>query len=705
MAKSKYKDTSRDKLAAAPIKNILFIPKIWFIICAAALFFCLWINIPDLARAQDAELEFNLDVNSNTTALPEIFKPAVDLSGRGWHNMDSWPQALAASEALDIWQKDIGFGGIYRVQYNLWEINEQAKADTLQGNLLANYESIIKKVNDAGGIIILNIFGTPAGLGKVLDKKSPSLDLNAFKELVKSHIRQLSCNKKYNIWYEVWNAPDLDDFFLGGTQEYLSMYRAVAEGIKELEAEAKIHIPVGGPAASWWFQACGNNTIMSPEKSLLYELIKYCYNYQLPLDFITWHTYSTDHKQEYEITGYNKTSLSLIRDWLTYFKFDVNTPLIIDEWNYDSGANFLPARQEKANICASFIPARIKNMHEAGLDYQIYFSLEDFHNNKEHVVRNTGIFWFDAEAQEFKAGPKPIYNVFRMLASLGKEKFVLPKANGDFIDIIATKKEGYIAVLIYNYIDPYMAKNYLSRNIASLNDSERKVLLSFIKSDKLGKIITSQINVNSLRVSKKLKSMLKKAQELNTEMNKFSSIDRKVRINIKNLKENYLYQRYAIDSSSGFNAEFIPVEENPASGAELFSVLLTMPPYSVQEIILAKKPQEEAAVIAVDSGQPQAAVSDKAGGAVDKNDKEIEGISAAALNQTKTEAPGNAGNIFTKTAEEETSIATISNQSQSEAEMGSNAESILKNSSLEEKAALGTGSLGPRSQVSNNTAN
>ncbi len=705
MAKSKCKYTSRVKLADIQIKNILFTPKFGFIICAAVLFFYLGVNIYDLARAQDADLEFNVDVNSNTTVLPNIFKPSVDLSGRGQHNMNSWPQTLAASEALDIWQKDIGFGGIYRIQYNLWEINERAKMDTLQDNLLSNYESIIKKVNDAGGIVILNIFGTPAGLGKVLDKKSPSLDLNVFKELVKNHIRQLSCSKKYNIWYEVWNAPDLDDFFLGGTQEYLSMYRAVAEGIKELEAEAKMHIPVGGPAVSWWFQVCGNNTIMSPEKSLVYELIKYCYNYQLPLDFITWHTYSTDPKQEYEITGYNKASLSLIRDWLAYFKFNVNTSLIIDEWNYDSGANFLPARHEKANICASFIPARIKNMHEAGLDYQIYFSLEDFHNNKEHVVRNTGIFWFDAEAQEFKGGPKPIYNVFRMLANLGKEKFVLPKANDDFIDIIATKKEDYIAILIYNYIDPYMAKNYLSRNIAGLNDSERKVLLSFIKSDKLEKIITSQIKVDSLKVSKKLKSMLKKAQELNIEANKFRSIGRKVRINIKNLKEKYLYRRYAIDSSSGFNAEFIPAEENEASGAELYSVLLTMPPYSVQEIILAKKPKEEAVVTAVDAGQPQAAISDNAGKALDKNDKEIGVTSTDTLNQTKTEATGNAGNIFTKTVEEETSMAIISNQSQSEGEMENNTGSILKNSSLEEKAVFETKPVQVRAQVNNKTAN
>ena len=56
---------------------------------------------------------------------------------------------------------------------------------------MANYENIIKKITDAGGIVILDIFGTPAGLGKALDKKSPPWDLKAFKELVKSYIREL----------------------------------------------------------------------------------------------------------------------------------------------------------------------------------------------------------------------------------------------------------------------------------------------------------------------------------------------------------------------------------------------------------------------------------------------------------------------------------------------------------------------------------
>ncbi|MFA5156466.1 MAG: hypothetical protein WC532_03610 [Candidatus Omnitrophota bacterium] len=561
------------------------------LICNLAL--VIWCLTSVVFAQESNELEFTLDVNSPTISLPKIFRPNIDLSGRGQHYAASWPQGMAAPEVLDTWGKDIGFTGMYRLQYNLWEINASAKDKSQQDSLLANYESIIKRINDAGGVVILDIFGTPAGLGKALDKKSPPLDLRAFKELIKGYIRELSCNKKYNIWYEVWSAPDLDDFFLGRKQEYLAIYRAVAESIVELEAETKINIPVGGPGVSWWFQNCDSNSIITPEKSLIYDLIRYCYRSRLPLDFISWHAYSTDPKVEFEVTRYNKTSVALVRDWLSYFHFQRDTPLIIDEWNYDSGANLLPARGEFANVAASFIPARLKNMYEAGLDLQLYFCLEDFQSNKENVVRNTGVFWFDSEASEYKGSPKSTYNVFRMMSGLGKNMFVQPKTNDDFCGMIATKEDGYVALLLYNYIDPYIGRNYLSRKIASLNDSERRTLLGLARTEKIEKIFSREIDVSTLRpATGKLKTMLKKAQELNDKAKAAKSAGRAIKLAIKNLKEDYVYQRFVVDPDCSFNCKFAALEEKEIKGSALYQEALTLPAYSAQMIILKKKPAE-----------------------------------------------------------------------------------------------------------------
>jgi hypothetical protein len=406
-------------------------------------------------------------------------------------------------------------------------------------------------------------------------------------------MRALSCERKYAIWYEVWSAPDTDEFFLGKRQEYLGLYRAVAEAARELENETKIHIPVGGPSVSWWFQNIDGNTIINPERSLIYELIRFCYHYRLPLDFISWHAYSTDPKADQDVTVYKKSSVALIRDWLNYFRFNKHTPFIVDEWNFDAGNNMSPARHDKSHIAASFIPARLKNMYEAGIDNQVYFCLEDFQNNAAGVVRNTGVFWYEAEPPGYKGAPKSIYNIFRMLAGLGGRLFLSSVKPGDeFVGMIATKEHEQIIILIYNYIDPDIARSLLSRNIASLSDGERKLLLNLVKANKLDKIIRSESDIARLRVPRHLRQLLSQAQRVNERAVKFSLSSRSVKLLIKNLKGRYLYQRFTVDSLCGLYCDFIPKEDEAVEINDLYQDALTLNPYSVTMIVLRKSQLE-----------------------------------------------------------------------------------------------------------------
>jgi len=565
-----------------------------FIICASALFSVFCFGACNLSFAQDGELTFTVDVNSPTVPTPKIFKPSLDLSGRGFHRDMVWPQNLAAQEVLDTWQKDIGFSGIYRVQYNLWEIYQLAKNKGAQDKLVANYESVIKRVSDSGGVVILNIFGTPAGLGKALDKKSPPVNLKAFKELVKNHIRHLSCDKRYNIWYEVWSAPDLDDFFLGRKQEYLNLYRAIAEAILELESEYKIHIPLGGPSVSVWFQNVEPNTVLTPERSLIYELIRFCYHYHLPIDFISWHNFSVESQMEKEVTVYKKSVVSLIRDWLSYFKFDRNTPFVIDEWNYDRGLNILPERREHANIAASYIPSRINDMRGAGIDYQTYFSLEDFQNNKEGIIRNTGVFWFDSDSSGYKGGAKSIYNVFKMLGQLGNNMYTVSAGQKDeFVGVIATARDKDTVILVYNYVYQNIPAGIISQNIAVTNVAERKFLLDLVKSGKIDKLMAQDVDLSGLKTTKGAKSLLKRAKELNDKAIKFSSCPRNVKITLKNINGDYILRRYALDAACAASCAFEAAEEKSFSASGTYEESLSVNPYSIYLLVLTVKPKDE----------------------------------------------------------------------------------------------------------------
>ncbi len=560
----------------------------------SVIFLLFFLGNPCFAQNPD-ELEYNLDLNSPTVSLPKIYKPSIDLSGRGSHHDMTVPQTLAAKDALASWQADLGFGNFYRIQYNLWEIQQLARDKPAQEKLLANYEEVIKKINDGGGTVILDLFGTPYGLGRVLDKNSPPHNLKAYKELVKNTIRKLSCEQKYNIWYEVWNAPDQGDFFLGERSEYLNLYRAAAEAVKELRQEAKIHIPLGGPSVTSWFRNIEPNNILFPERSLIYELIKYCYSYRLPLDFISWHAYSSDPQEEKQDTIYNKPPAQLIREWLSYFHFDNNIPLVIDEWNFDGPANILSERGKSAYISASYIPARLKNMYEAKIDYQAYFCLEDFGGNKAGANRNLGINSFDIAHPDSKSYPKANYNVFRMLGLLGQDLFAAG-INDEFTGIISTKSPDYFALLIYNYIDQQAAMNYLSRNIVYLNSAERKAALNIIKSDRMEKILSGQLDIATLRLSAKPKGMLGRAIELNNLVKRFSKDSRKIKISLKGLKDTYVLAKYTVDNNCSRDCEFKPSADKDIDFSQGYIETVEASPYSVQLFVFKKKLQPPLAV-------------------------------------------------------------------------------------------------------------
>jgi hypothetical protein len=542
-----------------------------------------------VSAQQTGSLEYTLDLKGNTIPLPQVFKPNIDLSGRGFPQDVGWPQSVARAEVLTMWDQAVGFQGMYRIQYDLWEISQLSKNKEAQDVLLRHYENLIKNISDAGGIVILDIFGTPAGLGKILDKKIPPRNLPAFKQLVKNYIRKLSCEKRYSIWYEVWSAPDIDDFFLGRKQDYLTMYRLVAESVQELEHETKIHIPLGGPGVSWWFQNPDGNTIATPERSLIYNLLQFCHRYRLPLDFITWHCYSTDPAAEKELTIYNKSAVALIRDWLSYFNFARDMPLVISEWNYDRGNNVLPERKEEAYIAASYIPARLKNMFEAGIDGQVFFCLEDFLNIREGIVRNVGVFWFDPASREYKGGAKAHLNVFKMLSLLG-DRLYLSSAKADpFIGMIPTKKQDTLTVLLYNYCDPEIVRNYISRNIASLNKTERRLLLALIQSDTLSELMSGKKDMQRVRLPPKAKALLMKAKERYEQSLQWKVAPRDVKLTLKNIKGRYAYQRYVVDSSCSLGCAFVPVEEKEVQTTDdRLQESISLKPYSVQLLVLKK---------------------------------------------------------------------------------------------------------------------
>ncbi|USX14994.1 glycoside hydrolase [Oxalobacteraceae bacterium OTU3CAMAD1] len=95
-------------------------------------------------------------------------------------------------------------------------------------------------------------------------------------------------------WYfEVWNEPNLDGFWAGTQAEYFKLYAHAARGVKSVDPSYK----VGGPAtagAAW-----------------IPEMIAYCKENNVPLDFVSTHTYGVG---EGYLDEYGTKGTVLIKD-------------------------------------------------------------------------------------------------------------------------------------------------------------------------------------------------------------------------------------------------------------------------------------------------------------------------------------------------------------------------------------------------------
>jgi len=89
-------------------------------------------------------------------------------------------------------------------------------------------------------------------------------------------------------WYfEVWNEPNLQGFWAGSQEDYFRLYTHAARAVKRVDPAYR----VGGPAtagAAW-----------------ISEMIDYCASHQVPLDFVTTHSYGVrqGYLDEFGMTG------------------------------------------------------------------------------------------------------------------------------------------------------------------------------------------------------------------------------------------------------------------------------------------------------------------------------------------------------------------------------------------------------------------
>jgi len=147
-------------------------------------------------------------------------------------------------------------------------------------------------------------------------KNKPHLELGKLAEVVKHVV--LHYTKGWasgfhmpasSLWIEVWNEPDIQQFWGLSAEEYFELYGAVARAVKEADPEVK----VGGPAIAY-------------DLAFLDRFLDHVKRSGAPLDFVSWHVYATEPSAVAERARH-------VKRLIEKHGFG-HLPSVLTEWNY-----------------------------------------------------------------------------------------------------------------------------------------------------------------------------------------------------------------------------------------------------------------------------------------------------------------------------------------------------------------------------------
>jgi xylan 1,4-beta-xylosidase len=298
----------------------------------------------------------------------------------------------------------------------------------------------------------------------------PPKDYQKWAELVfqlTKHLRERYGDAEVKTWlWEVWNEPDID-YWKGTPEEYFKLYDYSADAVRRALPEAKI----GGPETT--------GPARPKAAEFLKQFLQHCEsgrNYATgktgaALDFISFHPKGSPKWQSDHVQMGIATQLNAIDQGfkiVASFQKWRDTPIILGESDPE-GCAACSAEKNPQNgyrngpLYASYTAEAIDRTLELAA--------------REHVNLAGIVTWaFEFEDQPYFAGfrelasnglDKPVLNAFRMFGLLGGDQIEATSSaaldtdqvldNGvrqkPDINVIATRSENAVEVLLWNYYD------------------------------------------------------------------------------------------------------------------------------------------------------------------------------------------------------------------------------------------------------------
>ena len=178
---------------------------------------------------------------------------------------------------------------------------------------------------------------------------------------------------KYGIEYwEIWNEPENSDdisdnhFWIGTDEEFFRLYDTAAKYLKNKFPDLKI----GGYGSCGFYALTKTNAVntgATPRNqyfiTYFQNFLSYIKEHNSPMDFFTWHSYTTTEK--------NARYIEYIRENLAKAGYG-EAEIICDEWNYNPTENDKIDRRYGANQTSMLIM-----FQNEGLDMAHYYDGDD----------------------------------------------------------------------------------------------------------------------------------------------------------------------------------------------------------------------------------------------------------------------------------------------------------------------------------------
>lgn len=234
----------------------------------------------------------------------------------------------------------------------------------------------------------------------------------------------LPCGNLYDFWktdlyYEVWNEPDLETFgkwHYTGKKNYSDLYFYSVKGAEK--AKDVFPFKIGGPATTALY------------KNWIQKFLDFVSYNNLRIDFISWHHYSK------KTDDYTNDIINLNK-WLSeksYYQPYRNLPRVISEWGYDSEKNPIA----DTDVGAAHTLSSIRNFINANIEMAFLFEIKDGPNGS-----SWGIL-------DYNGGKKPRWYALQLLNKLEGNQLIVD-GEGSFVTALASKNEDKIVLILTNY--------------------------------------------------------------------------------------------------------------------------------------------------------------------------------------------------------------------------------------------------------------